>query len=66
MFIYINFSFDFLGLVLDLILKITSPMYSSDGSFFKPFKTFAVRALSDIKHSSYALVFCISFHLINI
>jgi hypothetical protein len=58
MLIYINSSFDFLD--LDVILKITSLMHSSDGSFFsKPFKTLAVRALSDMKHSSCALVFYI-------
>jgi hypothetical protein len=39
MFIYVNFSFDFL--VLDNVyFKITSPMNSSDGSF-----------LSHLKHS---------------
>ena len=37
------------------IFKITSPMNASDGSFFKSFKMFAARALSDIKHSSCAL-----------
>jgi hypothetical protein len=33
------------------IFKMTLPMNSSDGSVFKPFKTFAVCALSDTKHS---------------
>jgi hypothetical protein len=58
MLIYINSSFDFLDLD-NVILKITSLMHSSDGSFFKPFKTLAVRALSDMKHSRCALVFYI-------
>ena len=51
MLIYINSSFDFLDLD-NVILKITSRMHSSDGSFFKPFITLAVHALSDMKHSS--------------
>ena len=37
----INFSFDFLGLDKVYFLKITSPMNSYDGSFFKYVKTFA-------------------------
>jgi hypothetical protein len=37
MFIYMNFSFDFLGLDNVNFLLVTSPMNSSDGSFFKPF-----------------------------
>ena len=48
MLIYINFSYDFLGL---------DNVYFKNGSFFKPFKT--VCALSDMKHSSCALVFYI-------
>jgi hypothetical protein len=41
MLIYINFSFDFLG--LDKVLKITSPMNSYKMSrFFKPFKALVV------------------------
>ena len=36
-------------------------MNSSDGSFFNPFKTLAVRALSDIKHWGCALVFYIQW-----
>ena len=35
------------------VIKITSLMNSLDGSFFKPFKTLEVRALSDIKHSCF-------------
>jgi hypothetical protein len=54
--VYINFSFDFLRLD-NVDFKITSPVNSSDGSFFKPFKTLVVRASSDIKHSSCASCF---------
>jgi hypothetical protein len=39
--IYINFSFDFLGLETMFIFKITSPMNSYDESFFKYDKTSA-------------------------
>jgi hypothetical protein len=43
MFIYINFSFNFICLENVYF----TPMYSWDVSFFKPFKTLAVRALSE-------------------
>ena len=35
---YINFSFDFLGLHNVYFKYTTPPIYSSDGSLFKPFK----------------------------
>jgi hypothetical protein len=40
-----------------LIFKITSPMNSERMNAFKPFKTLAVRALSDIRHSAVASCF---------
>ena len=50
-----NFNFDFLDLLYTAyFLKITSSMNLLHRSFLKQFKTFAVRALSDLKILGFA------------